>query len=63
MIWSVLSVAAIGGFTTFSAFSVEIVQLIEKSDWSGALLYAALSVALSVGACFAGVFGWRAVVA
>jgi CrcB protein len=49
----------LGGFTTFSAFSLEVVTL-----WRGeatiALLYAAASVLLSVLACLAGVMTARA---
>lgn len=41
---------AIGGFTTFSAFSLETVALLERGRAGLAALYAGLSVALSVGA-------------
>ena len=43
-----------GGFTTFSAFSVETLALIEGGDWRRAALYAALSVALSLAAAAIG---------
>ena len=44
----------LGGFTTFSAFSLETVSLIERGDFGLAGLYVALSVGLSVGALAVG---------
>lgn len=49
-----LAVGVLGGFTTFSAFSLEIVQMIERGAWGLALGYALLSVAGAVLAAFAG---------
>ena len=43
----------LGGFTTFSAFSLETVRLMEHQPGL-AMLYVAASVILSVGACWAG---------
>ncbi len=43
----------LGGFTTFSAFSLETVRLMEHQPGLAAL-YAAASVALSIGACWLG---------
>ena len=43
-----------GGFTTFSAFSLEIVELLRSGDYGLGLLYVALSVALCVGGAFIG---------
>jgi len=43
----------LGGFTTFSAFSLETVRLMEHQPGLAAL-YAAASLVLSVGACWAG---------
>lgn len=43
----------LGGFTTFSAFSLETVRLMEHQPGLAAL-YAAGSLAFSVGACWAG---------
>lgn len=45
-----LMTGILGGFTTFSAFSLETVTLIERGDHGLALLY----VGLSVGLCCAG---------
>lgn len=44
----------LGGFTTFSAFSLDFVLLLEKGKWSQALLYALASVSLSVLALLGG---------
>lgn len=38
----------LGGFTTFSAFSLETVRLIERGDIGAAVLYIALSIGLSI---------------
>ena len=44
----------LGGFTTFSAFSLETVLLFERAQITGAIAYAAGSVVLSVAGVFAG---------
>ena len=43
-----------GGFTTFSAFGVETLGLIQAGDWRRAALSAGLSVALSLAAAALG---------
>lgn len=53
----------LGGFTTFSAFSLDAVLLVEAGRVGAALAYVALSVALSVGALFLGLLAARAVLA
>lgn len=49
-----LGVGVLGGFTTFSAFSLEVVQMTDRRAWGEAAAYALGSVALSVGAVFVG---------
>lgn len=49
----------LGGFTTFSAFSLETVTLMEKGQMGQAALYVGLSVGLSVGALALGVWLMR----
>lgn len=49
-----LITGVLGGFTTFSAFSLEVVALIERGEAAAALAYVLASVVLSVGAVFAG---------
>lgn len=44
----------LGGFTTFSAFSLEAVTLFERGDYGAAGLYVGLSVVLSIAALVAG---------
>ena len=46
----------LGGFTTFSAFSLEAVTLYERGDVSQAALYVGLSVILSIAGLMAGLF-------
>jgi CrcB protein len=53
----------LGGFTTFSAFSLETVTLLERGEASWALVYVVLSVGLSVGGLFHGVLVARGVFA
>jgi CrcB protein len=48
-----LGVGLLGGFTTFSAFSLETLRLMEQGP-APAALYIAASVVLSVGACWLG---------
>jgi CrcB protein len=44
----------LGGYTTFSAFSLDTVLLYERGQIALALLYVSLSVALSIAGLFAG---------
>jgi len=48
------AVGLLGGFTTFSAFSLEAVLMIERRDYGLAAAYVALSVVLAIAAVFAG---------
>jgi CrcB protein len=49
-----LGVGLLGGFTTFSAFSLELVLMIERGTLGSAALYAAASVVGGVLGLFAG---------
>lgn len=49
-----LGVGLLGGFTTFSAFSLEMVLLIERGQFALAGLYAILSFALGISALLFG---------
>jgi CrcB protein len=44
----------LGGFTTFSSYSLEVALMIERRDFGGAAAYALTSVVLSVAALFLG---------
>lgn len=50
------AVGVLGGFTTFSTFSVDVFMLLEGSLWGQAAVYIIGSVALSVGALVAGMW-------
>jgi len=49
-----LGVGVLGGFTTFSAFSLEIAMMIERGAMAQAALYIGLSLIGGVGGLFAG---------
>ena len=49
-----LGVGLLGGFTTFSAFSLEMALLIERGQFLFAALYAILSFALGISALMVG---------
>lgn len=44
----------LGGFTTFSSFSMEVLQLIQMQKFGSALLYVLVSNLLGFGLCFVG---------
>ena len=50
-----LLIGLLGGFTTFSSFSIETFNLIEDGAWLKAALNTAVSVALCVGGTWIGV--------
>jgi CrcB protein len=58
-----LTTGILGGFTTFSAFSLDTALLIERGDMMNAALYVSGSVLGSIAALFAGLWAVRMVVA
>lgn len=56
-----LAAGILGGFTTFSAFSLDAVQLVERGQFLDAALYVIASVAGSIAALIAGLALVRAV--
>ncbi len=54
-----LTTGFLGGFTTFSAFSLDIALMYERGQVVWALSYAILAVALSVSALFGGMWLMR----
>lgn len=58
-----LGVGILGGFTTFSAFSLETALMIERRTYGQAFAYAAASVLLSISALFVGLLVARKVLA
>ena len=55
-----LTTGILGGFTTFSAFSLDFALLVERKSYGLAGAYAAGSVVLSLSAVFAGLYLVRA---
>lgn len=51
-----LGVGVLGGFTTFSSFSYEVVGMFERKQWGLGLAYALASVIVSVVAVMVGLF-------
>ena len=49
-----VGVGVLGGFTTFSAFSLDAMQMIERGAWGAVAGYALVSVVASVAALFLG---------
>ena len=49
-----LLTGVLGGFTTFSTFSFETVQLFQQNEWLKAALYIVGSVGLGVASCYLG---------
>jgi CrcB protein len=61
MAWRALLMSGLlGGFTTFSAFSIETVSLMQEGAWTKAASYAAASVFICVLACWVGIVVTRA---
>lgn len=52
-----LGAGILGGYTTFSAYSGEVMQMIQARHFELAFLYAAASVLLSLLACYVGFLG------
>jgi CrcB protein len=56
---ALLVVGFCGGFTTFSAFSMETIGLIEGGEYSRAMAYVALSVVVCLAGTFLGMSAMR----
>lgn len=56
-----LVTGVLGGFTTFSAFSIESIEMLRAGDTACGLAYVAVSVVLGLGACALGLWATRAV--
>jgi CrcB protein len=58
---SALAVGVLGGFTTFSAFSVDALRQLEAGQSGRALVYVLASVVLGIGAAALGYIAGRAI--
>lgn len=56
-----LTTGVLGGYTTFSAFSLDAATLVERGDLIAAGLYVGGSVGLAIGALFLGLFLMRTI--
>lgn len=56
-----LTTGVLGGYTTFSAFSLDAATLIERGDLLAASLYVGGSVGLAIGGLFLGLFLMRTI--
>jgi CrcB protein len=56
-----VAVGILGGFTTFSSFSLDMMTMIERGSWPAALAYAGISVFGALAALFAGLMLTRAI--
>ncbi len=56
---SLLLIGLLGGYTTFSSFSIETLNLFENGAWISAFLNISLSVILCIAATWLGVIGGR----
>jgi CrcB protein len=56
-----LAVGVLGGFTTFSSFSLDAITLIERGDWLLAGAYVLLSVVLCLAGLYLGLLATRGV--
>ena len=54
-----LGVGVLGGFTTFSAFSLELMLLIERGQATQAFIYGAVSVLAGLSALYIGLIAMR----
>lgn len=56
---SLLLIGLLGGYTTFSSFSVETINLVENGAWLSAILNILLNMTLCIAATWLGMIGGR----
>ncbi|OGT45143.1 MAG: camphor resistance protein CrcB [Gammaproteobacteria bacterium RIFCSPHIGHO2_12_FULL_41_20] len=56
---ALLLIGLLGGYTTFSSFSIETINLFESGNWLGALMNVLLSTIICIVAAWLGIMGGR----
>jgi len=56
---ALLLIGLLGGYTTFSSFSIETINLFENGNWQGAIMNIFLSTFVCLAAAWIGVIGGR----
>nr|MBV6630841.1 CrcB family protein [Oceanococcus sp. HetDA_MAG_MS8] len=59
LLWNALGVGLLGGFTTYSSHSLDVLRLLQAGKFSSALLYALGTLVLSLAACALGLWWTR----
>lgn len=59
--WNALGVGLLGGFTTYSTYSLDIFRMIEVGRWPAALAYALGTAVAAVAGCAVGVAWGRTI--
>ena len=54
-----MAVGVLGGFTTFSSFSLDAIAMIERGDVAPAALYVVVSVLIGIAALYGGLLLMR----
>lgn len=54
-----LAIGLLGGFTTFSSFSLDVVSMVERGQTALAAIYVALSLAAGIAGLFCGLLAMR----
>jgi CrcB protein len=60
LLWNALGVGLLGGFTTYSSHSLDVLRLVQAGKLSGALIYVCATLILSLAACALGLWWTRA---